>query len=113
MQNNVGYHLNPTTFVWEKGPGYTFKDFKDSIDLINPAFQTEIKRPSDLFFTMSLLILICIYVVVIYLADNWFESNRGHPKNPFGFITKLFKKSKKLSTEKDESKFFLIKHVCI
>jgi hypothetical protein len=95
MQYNVGYHLDPTTFVWEKGPGYTFEDFRKSIDSENPAFQTIIKRPSDLFFTMSLLILILIYIVVIYLADNWFESNRGHPKNPFAFLVNLFKKTKK------------------
>ena len=94
MQNDVGYHLNPTTFVWEKGPGYTFKTFTTSIDIENPVLETFIKRPSDLFFTLSLLILICIYIIVIYLADNLFESNRGHPKNPFGFIKKLFKKSK-------------------
>ena len=96
MQYNVGYHLDPITFVWEKGPGYTFKDFKTSINLPKPQLDLSIKRPSDLIFTLSLLLLIFIYIIGIYLFDNWVESNRGHPHNPFKFIFKLFKKSKKI-----------------
>jgi hypothetical protein len=94
MQYNVGYHLDPTTFVWEKGPGYTFADFMKSINNVNPQMQISIKRPSDFFFMMCFLVLIVIYIVVIYLADHLFESNRGHPHNPFKFLTKMFSKSK-------------------
>ena len=99
MQYNVGYHLDPTTFVWEKGPGYSFKDFRTAINTENQGLKFVIKRPSDLFFTMSLLLLIVIYILVIYLCDNWVESNRGHPHNPFAFLFNLFKKSQKIKKE--------------
>lgn len=95
MQYNVGYHLDPTTFVWEKGPGYSFKDFRTSINTENQGMKIVIQRPSDLFFTISLFLLILIYIIVIYLCDNWVESNRGHSHNPFSFIINLFKKKNK------------------
>lgn len=103
MQYNVGYHLNPTTFVWEKGEGYTFKNFITSINNVIPQMDVQISRPSDLFFTICLVLLIVIYIVVIYLADNLFESNRGHPHNPFKFLTKLFSKSKKKEKKEVDS----------
>lgn len=96
MNLNVGYVLDPTTFVWVKGDGYGFKMFGTPVDFINKKMNLEIVRSSDFVFTLMLLVLIVIYSLAIFLADHWVVSNRGFSKNPFGFLKKIFKKKTKV-----------------
>ena len=102
MQYNVGYHLDPTTFVWQKSAGYNYTNYKTSIDFVNEGMDMEIIRNSDLFFHMMLFVLIGIYIVVIYLCDHLVESNRGHSHNPFGFIARCFKWKSGKDLEKEK-----------
>ena len=102
MQYNVGYHLDPTTFVWKKSDGYNYTNYQTSIDFVNEGMDMEIIRNSDLFFHMMLFVLIGIYIAVIYLCDHLVESNRGHSHNPFGFIARCLKCKSGKDLEKEE-----------
>lgn len=95
MQQNVGYHLDPTTLVWVKGPGYSYKTFSTNINYKDPVFNKTVKRPSDLLFTLSFLALMIIFSLLTVFTDNWFESNRGRSKSPIQLLKSLFRKSAK------------------
>lgn len=95
MQLSVGYHLDPMTVVWVKGPGYNYKTFRANIDVPNPIFGKDIKRPSDLLFTMSLLVLTLVFALVTLVTDNWVQSNRGRSKSPYQLLKNLFRGSRR------------------
>lgn len=104
MQYSVGYHLDSTTLIWEKGTGYSFKDFTAPIDFYNPGFDMEIVRDSDFVLLMMLPVLIAVYSALVYLGDHLVESNRGHIHNPFHFAISLYRRLKGCFSSSQQSR---------
>ena len=109
MQYNVGYNLDPNTFVWIKSAGYNFKNFVTPIDFLNTKMNLRVLRASDCSLTMMMILLILIYTCFIFLADHLVESNRGHRKNPFKFVlwlkNKIWKREEPSDSNEPEVTF--------
>ena len=88
----AGNHIDPTTWSWEKGPGYNYTTFatKYERDIFGLG---KMKRPSDLYFEVWIVILILLYLIAIWIFDNIVEDNNGHRRPLFGCCFSSRKKS--------------------
>lgn len=98
---SAGYHINPSTWGWEKGPGYNFTTFVT--DYEREIFgMGKMKRPSDMAFEVWIVILVVIYVFFVWIFDNKIEDNNGHRRPLFGSLFSSKKRPMK-SADKQEA----------
>lgn len=84
----IGFHLDPLTFNYIKGPGYNITTYFTPTDSVNK-MTGSIHKPSDFYFHMWLCLITIIYVIGLWIADNKIESNNGYRRHLF------FRKKKK------------------